>query len=312
MIAAHPARGCDLHMQTVLDDDTWDACQNIRQRQRKLGMACAVLLAVALLCLVDGLQGLMRSGATVVELLPEKSAALSGPLTIKNPVTRDIEVSFTPSNAPLSFTLEGFFAGYWFGNGMWRGTVAAQNGAEPGEYQMRVAFRGAAASTFQNYTVIVRADAVDMRTHSTSFAHRHTGFNPFALAVGFVGLALLVGVGVYRQGSMLIRMLVRLGCGEIVRVQQEKDGLRLWCLLYGSRPPYEGTVCAVITTEGGVLAHARAGTAAKGSLQLFISDHDRAQKESGYSQDEISFAVRPGCLVCLRPPCSQSPPAPAS
>ncbi|MFT4300686.1 MAG: hypothetical protein QM579_02945 [Desulfovibrio sp.] len=299
-------------MQTVLDDDTWDACQDIRQRQRKLGMVCAVLLAVALLCLVDGLQGLMRSGATVLELLPEKSAALSGPLTIKNPVTKDIEVSFTPSNAPLSFTLEGFFAGYWFGNGMWRGIVAAQSEAEPGEYHMRVAFRGAAASTFQNYTVIVRADAVDMRTHSTSFAHRLTGFNPFALAVGFVGLALLVGVGVYRQGSMIIRTLVRLGCGEIVRVQQEKDGLRLWCLLYGSRPPYEGTVCAVMTTEGSVLAHARAGTAAKGSLQLFIPDHDRAQKEPAYTQDEISFAVRPGCLVCLRPPCSQSPPAPAS
>ncbi len=299
-------------MQTVLDDDTWDACQEIRQRQRKLGMVCAVLLAIALLCLVDGLQGLMRSGATVLELLPEKSAALSGPLTIKNPVTRDIEVSFVPANAPLSFTLEGFFAGYWFGNGMWRGIVAAQSEAEPGEYHMRVAFRGAAASTFQNYTVIVRADAVDMRTHSTSFTHRLTGFNPFALAVGFVGLALLVGVGVYRHGSMIIRTLVRLGCGEIVRVQQEKDGLRLWCLLYGSRPPYEGTVCAVITTEGSVLAHARAGTAAKGSLQLFISDHDRAQKESGYTQDEISFAVRPGCLVCLRPPCSQSPPAPTS
>lgn len=299
-------------MQTVLDEGTWDACQDIRQRQHKLGMVCAVLLAIALLCLVDGLQGLMRSGATVIELLPEKSAAFSGPLVIKNPVTRDIEVSFTPSNAPLSFTLEGFFAGYWFGNGMWRGTVAAQNEAEPGEYQMRVAFRGAAASTFQNYTVIVRADAVDMRTHSTSFAHRLTGFNPFAIAVGFVGLSLLVGVGVYRHGSTLIRMLVRLGCGEVVRVQQEKDGLRLWCLLYGSRPPYEGTVCAVITTEGSVLAHARAGTAAKGSLQLLIPEHDRAQKESGYTQDEISFAVRPGCLVCLRPPCSQSPPAPTS
>ena len=299
-------------MQTVLDDATWDACQNIRQRQRKLGFVCALLLAVALLCLVDGLQGLMRSGATVLELLPERSAALSGPLTIKNPVTKDIEVSFSPPGAPLSFNLEGFFAGYWFGNGMWRGTVAATSEAEPGSYQMRVAFRGAAASTFQNYTVIVRADAVDMRANSTSFAKRFTGFNPFAVAVGFVGLSVLVGVGVYRQGCMLIRTLVSLGCGEIVRVQQEKGGLRLWCLLYGSRPPYEGTVCAVITTEGSVLAHARAGTAAKGSLQLFISDNDRAQNESGYSSEEISFAVRPGCLVCLRPPCSQSPPAPTS
>lgn len=319
MIAAPTCRGYDLPMQTVLDANTWETCQGIRQRQRKLGLVCAVLLAVALLGLVDGLQGLMRSGANALELLPGKMAALSGPLTIKNPVMRDIEVSFTPASAPLNFNLEGFFAGYWFGNGMWRGTVTAENQAEPGEYHMRVAFRGAAASTFQNYTVQVHADANDMRAQSTSFALRLTGVNPFALAAGFVGLAMLVGVGVYRQGSRLIRMLVRMGCGEVVRVQEEKNGVRLWCLLYGSRPPYEGTVCAVITTEGGVLAHARAGTAAKGSLQLFISHPEPAQKESGPEHNEsgpapkeISFAVRPGCLVCLRPPCSQSPPAPTS
>lgn len=319
MIAASTCRGYDLPMQTVLDANTWEACQEIRQRQHRLGLVCAVLLAVALLGLVDGLQGLMRSGANTLELLPGKTAALSGPLTIKNPVMRDIEVSFTPADAPLNFNLEGFFAGYWFGNGMWRGTVSAEHQAEPGEYRMRVAFRGAAASTFQNYTVQVHADDDDMRAHSTSFVLRLAGVNPFALAAGFVGLALLVGVGVYRQGSRLIRMLVRMGCGEVVRVQEEKDGVRLWCFLYGSRPPYEGTVCAVINTEGGVLAHARAGTAAKGSLQLFISRRDVAQKgsgpaqsESGPAQKEIYFAVRPGCLVCLRPPCSQSPPAPTS
>ena len=326
MIAAHTCRGYDVPMQTVLDASTWESCQDIRQRQHKLGMVCAVFLVVALLGLVDGLQGLMRSGATTLELLPGKSAALSGQLTIKNPVMRDIEVSFTPANVPLTCNLEGFVAGYWFGNGMWRGAVSAENQAEPGEYHMRVAFRGAAASTFQNYMVQVHADANDMRAQSTSFVLRLTGVNPFVLAVGFVGLALLFGVGVYRQGCRLIRMLVRMGCGEIVRVQEEKDGVRLWCLLYGSRPPYEGTVCAVITAEGGVLAHARACTAAKGLLQLFISwpapeknesgpecnESGQVQKESGLVPKEKNFAVRPGCLVCLRPPCPQSPPAPTS
>ncbi|MEG6591889.1 hypothetical protein V6C16_02675, partial [Desulfovibrio sp. 1188_IL3213] len=100
--------------------------------------------------------------------------------------------------------------------------------------------------------------------------------------------------------------------GEVVRVKEEKDGLRLWCLLFGTRPPYEGTVCAVITTDGRVLAQARAGTAAKGALQLFISRRDHAQDASDSNHDKTSFAVRPGCLVCLRPPCTQSPPAPTS
>ena len=148
-----------------------------------------------------------------------------------------------------------------------------------------------------------------MRDHSTFFAQRLTGCNPFVLAAAFVGMALLVGVGVYRQGSRLIRKLVRLGCGEVVRVQEEKDGLRLWCLLFGTRPPYEGTVCSVITTDGRLLAQARAGTAAKGALQLFIR-RNQMQDASGTCHEQTSFAVRPGCLVCLRPPCTQSPPAP--
>ncbi len=312
MIAAATFKGYGSSMQTVLDADTWDACQHIRQRQRRLGTVCALLLAVALLGLVDGLQGLMRTGSNTLEMLPGNIAALSGPLTIKNPVTADIEVRFTPPDAPLVFNLEGFFAGYWFGNGMWRGTVAAETGVEAGEYQMRVAFRGAAASTAQNYTVLLRADTADMRDHSTSFAQRLTGCNPFVLAAAFVGMALLVGVGVYRQGSRLIRKLVRLGCGEVVRVQEEKDGVRLWCLLFGTRPPYEGTVCAVITTDGRVLAQARAGTAAKGSLELFVAQRDRVQNETEHGHEPRSFAVRPGCLVCLRPPCTQSPPAPTS
>ncbi len=312
MIAAATFKGYGSSMQNVLDANTWDACRHIRQRQRRLGTVCALLLAVALLGLVDGLQGLMRSGSNTLEMLPGNVAALSGPLTIKNPVTGDIEVRFTPPDAPLVFSLEGFFAGYWFGNGMWRGTVAAETSAEAGEYQMRVAFRGAAASTAQNYTVVVHADTADMRDHSTSFALRLTGYNPFVLAAVFVGMALVVGVGVYRQGSRLIHKLVRLGCGEVVRVQEEKDGVRLWCLLFGTRPPYEGTVCAVITNDGRVLAQARAGTAAKGSLELFVAQRDRVQNEAENSHEQTSFAVRPGCLVCLRPPCSQSPPAPTS
>ena len=140
-----------------------------------------------------------------------------------------------------------------------------------------------------------------------------------ARTLGRIGLTAL-------ENNQRVRILVRMGCGEVVRVQEEKDGVRLWCLLYGSRPPYEGTVCAVITAEGGVLAHARACTAAKGLLQLFIprrapeknesgpvcNESGQVQKESGPVPKEKNFAVRPGCLVCLRPPCSQSPPAPAS
>jgi Glucose-6-phosphate isomerase len=68
--------------------------------------------------MLDGLQGLVRSGADVIEVLPGGSVPISGPLTIKNPVNSDLNAQFSPANPSLSYDLEGFFAGYWFGNGM--------------------------------------------------------------------------------------------------------------------------------------------------------------------------------------------------
>jgi len=93
--------------------------------------------------------------------------------------------------------------------------VRADGAVEPGSYSLRVAFRGAPASTMQNYKITVYADDAAMREASTSYLRRITGYNPFVLAAGCGGLALLVGVMVYRLGCRYIRQLTSLGCGEI-------------------------------------------------------------------------------------------------
>ena len=105
-------------MPELADAADWKACLDVRVRQRVWGAVCALLLAFALLALVDGLQGMARNGSDVLELLPGDSVSLSGPLTIKNPVNNDLSARFTPPNSLLTYELEGFFSGYWFGNGM--------------------------------------------------------------------------------------------------------------------------------------------------------------------------------------------------
>ena len=153
----------------------WQICLQTRMRQRYWGALCALLLGFVMLGMLDGLQGLARSGADVIEVLPGGSVPISGPLTIKNPVNSDLKAQFTPENPALAYDLEGFFAGYWFGNGMWRAAVRADAYAQSGDYTLKVVFRGAPASTTQNYKITVYADDAAMRAASTSYLRRITG-----------------------------------------------------------------------------------------------------------------------------------------
>lgn len=297
-------------MMELADTPDWEACLGVRARQRFWGAICALLLAFALLALVDGLQGLARSGSDVIELLPGDSMPLSGPLTIKNPVNSDLRASFTPPNSLLSYELEGFFSGYWFGNGMWRGRVRADASVAPGRYELHIAFRGAPASASQRYAVVVHADSAAMRAAAPSFLQRVAGHNPFVLAAWVGGLALLTGLVPLYLGCRHIRLLASLGCGEVVRVRCEtaaeagEQTCRIWCQLYGLRAPARGTACSVYDGQGRYLCNARVAEARNGSLELTFAIVASPAANAGTPPN----AVRTGCLVQLRSQQPHSPP----
>ncbi len=78
----------------------------------------------------------------------------------------------------------------------------------------------------------------------------------------------------------------------------------IWCMLYGLRAPAAGTLCAVYNAQGAQLGHARAAEANKGTLELNFDSFTSPVADAGAT----SNAVRPGCLVQLRPPKPLSPP----
>ena len=270
------------------DDGHWQIYRSLRQKQKIFGRLCLLLLLVALLTMIDGLQGLMRSGAQSFELLPGERLALSGPAGIKNPVASDLLATFTPDDGQCLFQFEDFFAGYWFGSGMWRGAVVAADDARAGEYKLSIRFRGTAASTTQNYTLRIYSDAQELRAASPSLAIRLTGQNPFILAACSAILGILAGIVIYRLGRAQMRELAYMGLGEVVRVAADEER-RIWCLLYGARPPATGAVCPVLDANGDCLAHARVDRANKGTLELC------ALPALG------AVPIKTGCLVVLRP-----------
>lgn len=275
-------------MSPHLDRNLWQASRKIRSRQRGLGLLCAFLLAVTFAGLIDGLLAHMRTGSDFLELLPGEVLVLSGPLPLKNPVTGDVEAQFLPENAPLHFRLDEFFAGYWFGNGMWRAELTAEPLAEQGAYALRIRFRGKAPSTEQTFTVRVWEDATARRAGSASFIYRFTGWNPFALAAICGVIALFCGCCVYLLGRRYGRLLAALGCGEVFRLRLEDGGCRLWCVLYGLKAPPAGQTCMVLDARGKALGKATVEAQRKGVLELLMREPE---------------GVLPGSLVCLRPAC---------
>lgn len=272
-------------MRAFFDKQIWRDASAARKWQRLAGRASCVFLAIALVALFDGLVAEMRGGSNELELLPGQSISLSGPAALKNPLNSDLKATFSPERSFLHFNLEGFFTGYWFGSGMWRGSVGAGMDAEPGHYGLRIAFRGASAQSAQKYAINIYADAKAMREASRSFFRRLLDVNPFICAA-LAGLSgLLLGIATYFFGRRYAKFLALLGLSEIYRANAA-DG-RLWCLAPRDLAPREGNARMVLDSSGKLRGEARVESWRKGKLELVLLD---------------GLAAPEGALVCLKPP----------
>jgi|MucameStandDraft_1065616.scaffolds.fasta_scaffold00807_11 hypothetical protein len=275
-------------MREYFDQQLWQKAANSRTAQRFLGYISGFFLLVALVSLFDGLTAEMRQGATTLDLLRDGEIVISGPSALKNPVTSDLGHAFSPKDAPLQFELDGFYTGYWFGNGMWRGKIMSNRDAEPGEYHLRVFFKGAAGQGAQNYDLRVFEDAAGMRAASFSHIRRYLDLNPFILAAITGIFGFMLGVATYCFGRRYLSFLGQLGLSEIYHSKRHDGQYFVYCLVNpGPFTPKPGNVRMVLAPDGTQIGEARAEKLHKNKLMLTMLD------DSG---------VPPGSLVCIAPP----------
>ena len=194
---------------------------------------------------------------------------LSGPIGIDKPRDSDLLVSVTPEGAPLSFRLDGFFASYWFGNGMWRGEIVAEQGATPGTYALSVRVRGTPASATQRYEVTVWSDAASLRQGAYSLTVSLLGFNPFWLSGILACIGVVPGLLSFLSGRRIVRLLWYAGFSEVFRTEARKDGsLMLWCSGSKKEGPAEGALCEVVDAGGQLLGRARLEKKAATCMEL--------------------------------------------
>lgn len=253
-------------MQAFRHTPLWRQAQGAREYQHSFGCLSGILLAAALIGLFDGLIAQMRQGANELEFLAGQTLTVSGPAVLKNPVISDLVVRFAPECAPFAFKLEGFYTGYWFGNGMWRGQIHALPESEPGTYDLRIAFKGTPAGTAQNYRLKLFESVTALRAGSLSWIRRYLDVNPFILAAwsGVAGIAF--GIITYLFGSRYSRFLGRLGLAEIYAIDA-RTGV-ICCLAQKALAPNPGNECAVLDRRGNRLGEARVLNWKKGKIWL--------------------------------------------
>ncbi|MDO5484230.1 MAG: hypothetical protein Q4F27_04910, partial [Desulfovibrionaceae bacterium] len=117
---------------TPLDgsDSRCSALARLRSVQQYSGLCSALILLAAVLAMLDGLQAVVRGSAYRLDMIPGESRSLSGPCPAVTPAPSDLLVQIGPQGAPLHFHFEDFFASYWTGTGMWRGSLVAGQTAD--------------------------------------------------------------------------------------------------------------------------------------------------------------------------------------
>lgn len=255
-------------MNTSMQHAHWAEWHRLRGIQQTLGRIGAVFLLCAALSMVDGVQSLMRHGADVVELIPGQAESLSGGCPFKNPIASDLKATL-PDKAPLRFELEGFFVGYVLGSGMWRGHIIADDTAQPGEWLLRVGFKGTGGKGMA-YKVIVYADEQERQNAAPSYVRRFLGLNSFWLAgvLGVISLAL--GFVTFRFGRNALLLLRSMGYSEIDHLGLGKDGEQhCFCLDFaGHRALQVGELLDVFDQQGQPRGQVQVVTVEKRCVEL--------------------------------------------
>ncbi|MBQ7456941.1 MAG: hypothetical protein IJS54_05000 [Desulfovibrio sp.] len=264
-------------------DAEWKRWKRRGQWIARLGIISAFFFALAVCALLDGVQSLVRTETNEIRMLAGGREGLAGPCPFQSPVPSDLTVSI-PKDAPLTFRLEGFFAGYLIGNGMWRGELVCADKATTATYTVVASFRGMLEG--QRFLVRVFADQAAYNEASPSWTLSLLGIYPFVLAAVLGGLALAFAAvtGYFAQKNTAT--LMSLGAAEIFRTQRLEEGVFVWCSALGEKLS-PGSKRLILTSEGTPIGEATFVAMTKGTVCQFVTK---------------TLSVRHGCLVLIAKP----------
>lgn len=256
----------------------------MRDSQKRAGLWSALFFMLALLALLDGLQAIVRGDAYQLDMLPGMSESISGPCPAATPTESDLVVEIYPSDAPLHFDFEGFFASYWIGTGMWRATIHTSQEAYRSHSTVQVSFKNSTVTKPLEFKIQIWEDRAALQAGALSWIKKLTGQNPFfmALVLGLAGS--LCGIANFRLSRRVQTEYRRMGYSEIFRIKtgyKAEDPTMIWSLPFIDAPR-PGEMFEITDAHGEHMGEARVRQQHKTALELRLI---------------CGEGITPGCMV---------------
>ncbi|HOV85084.1 MAG TPA: hypothetical protein PLM79_01905 [Syntrophobacteraceae bacterium] len=258
-----------------------DEDQALRWRS-SIGKLGALVCAVFLVAVLDGLVARFREPAYEYPILAGQTLPVNGPLKETPPDAAALAFESSAEGVRLEF--EAIQAGFWFGNALWRGTLTVDSGVPPGSYRVKVVAKAIPGTVLSPVIqVVVYADPHDFRFHSKSLFVRYLDISPWWTAI--LSLPLVCGslCAILLLSRRIDGLLAREGKAEIYRV-------------LGAPPEFEvafglGTVHGI--TEGAELALLDRQGIHVGTVKV-----REASPVDAVGVAHSMVEVKPGFLVC--------------
>lgn len=203
---------------------------------RVLAVVSSCFCFLALLCILDGLQALMRADFNQIDLAVGETVPMSGamPLEAKEHTQILWDIDGDPG---LHFTPKTSFKGFWLGAFMWRGELSAAPGTEPGPATLTIVDMVPAKSTTTNATITVQNPSqiyhitvwpteAALQGGQLSLGKRLTGYSGLVLAGGAVLLGILTGAAHAFHLHRVQRAFAARQIFFLIGVQKRADGFR--------------------------------------------------------------------------------------
>ncbi|NMC49755.1 MAG: hypothetical protein GYA47_10085 [Desulfovibrio sp.] len=191
-----------------------------------MGRTGALLMAMAVLCVIDGLTAQMRQEQNMFQMLAGGEMVVNGPMPPDTAELRDLVIE--GATDVIRLAPEEIYKGFWMGGLMWKGEARAASDATPGAYTVSV--RGEKEEKPHpalTFTFRIYPDGPSLRANAAEYVMRYIGFHPYAVAATLFPLAIACGLTVFILAKKMERDMAGQGKAEIYMLKRSPEGLQI-------------------------------------------------------------------------------------
>lgn len=255
-----------------------------------LNKICLVAVALSITGIMDGLISTSRKPDTRIGLVQGTSTEIIGRFYGMTQTVSDLSVVSSSPDITLAFQPEAF-KGFWLGEDMWRATISAKAGMEPGLHTLKITYSDlsnikdkdrSAVDKLSSFQIRTYTDALSLRQDDVSLITRFLGISPWAVFAVFFPCVVLCGALVFFISSTLDVHMAAEGKAEVYRVSKHAERLEIFFGLGKKHGLEKGDWLMVFNDQG------------KGITRVQI---ESLGLENSSAMAGLHDSIRPGCLV---------------